>query len=132
MFSLVGSRERGTLHTLCLLLPQVMNGTGPRRQFIPKAARLSSRAAFGCWGTPRGEMNSRRSFDHLVGAGEQRRWHGEAERLGSLKIDHQLVFGRRLHRKVGRLLALEDAINVGGRAPEVIDLISAVGDQTAA
>jgi len=31
-------------------------------------------------------------FDYLVGAGEQRRWHGEAERLGSVEINHQLDF----------------------------------------
>jgi hypothetical protein len=37
-------------------------------------------------------------FDDLVGAGEQRRGHVEAERLGGLEIDHQLVFHRRLHR----------------------------------
>src|SRR6476620_9287591 len=37
---------------------------------------------------------------------EHGRWHGEAERLGCLEIDHQLVLGRRLHWKVGRLLAL--------------------------
>jgi hypothetical protein len=35
------------------------------------------------------------SFDHLVGAGEQRRWHGEAERLGGLEIDNQFDFGGR-------------------------------------
>ena len=45
----------------------------------------------------------------------KRRRHGEAERLGGLEIDHQLVLGRSLDRQIGRLLALEDAIDVSGR-----------------
>ena len=49
------------------------------------------------------------------------RRHGEAERLGGLEVDHQLVLGRRLHRQIGRLLALEDAIDVAGRAPVLVD-----------
>ena len=36
------------------------------------------------------------SLDHLVGAGEQRLRHGEAERLGSFHIDYQLELGRLL------------------------------------
>ena len=69
-------------------------------------------------------MNWRRLFDHLVGAGKQRRRHGEAEGLGSLQVDDRLVLGRRLHRQVGRFFALEDAVDVAGGTPELVDGIS--------
>jgi hypothetical protein len=49
----------------------------------------------------------RRLFNHVVCAGDQRRWHVKAEHLRGLKVDDKLVFGRCLHRKVDRLLALE-------------------------
>src|SRR3954454_5743970 len=55
-------------------------------------------------------------FDHLVGAGQHGRWHVEAKRFGGLEVDHQLIFGRSLHRQVARFFAPEDAINVAGRA----------------
>jgi hypothetical protein len=70
-------------------------------------------------------------FDHLVGSREQLRGHGEAERLCGLEIDNEFVLGRRLHWKVRRLLALENAIDVSGRAAELIDPINPVGDQAA-
>ena len=56
----------------------------------------------------------------------------EAERLRGLEVDHQFVLGRRLHRQVGGLLALEDAIDVAGRAPVLVGRIRPVGDQAAA
>jgi hypothetical protein len=55
----------------------------------------------------------------------------DAERRRGLEIDHQLVLRRRLHRQVGRLLALENAIDVAGRPPVWIDRIRPVGDQAA-
>src|SRR5262249_15465101 len=57
---------------------------------------------------PRMVMNSRRFIDHLVGAGEQRRRHDEAERLGRRKIDHELEFGRKLYRQIAGLGAFQD------------------------
>ena len=40
----------------------------------------------------------------------------EAERLRGLEVDHQLELGRRLHRQVARLLALEDAVDIAEAA----------------
>src|SRR5439155_14848264 len=51
--------------------------------------------------------------------------------LGGLEIDHQLVFCRGLHGKVGSLFALEDAIDVAGGAAELIEEIHSIADETA-
>src|SRR5262249_40885811 len=59
-------------------------------------------------------------FDHFVGAGVQRWWDRETERLCCFAIDYELVLGRCLHRKVGRLLTLEDAINIPRRAADLL------------
>jgi hypothetical protein len=58
-----------------------------------------------------------RLFDHLVGAGEQRVRHGEAERFGGLEIDHQLELGRLLNGEVRWPLALEYPVNISCSAP---------------
>jgi hypothetical protein len=70
--------------------------------YAPIATKFCSAAK--CRDVPNSEVTA--LFDHLVGAGEQRRWHFEAKCLGGLKIDDKLVIGRRLHRQVGGLLAL--------------------------
>ena len=54
------------------------------------------------------------SLDHLIRGDKQRVGHGEAECLGGFEVEARFVFGRRLHRQIGRLLALEDAIDIAG------------------
>src|SRR6516164_6458562 len=63
----------------------------------------------------------RASFDHLVGAGEQRGRYIDAKRPGGLQIDDELELGRRLYWQVARLLTPEDTVDVAGRAPVEID-----------
>jgi hypothetical protein len=65
-------------------------------------------------------------FDHLVGAGKQRRGDIKAERLGGLDIDGQLELGRLLDRKVRRRGPLEDAINIRSRTANNVDRIGSV------
>src|SRR6266852_3939526 len=53
-----------------------------------------------------------RLFDHLVGEREQRRGHGEAERLGCPEVDHEFELGRLYDRQVCGCLALQDAADI--------------------
>jgi hypothetical protein len=68
-------------------------------------------------------------IDHLVGALLEMQWHVETERLGGLKVDHQLELDRGLDGKLARLRALENAIDIRRRAPKIIDLVISVGQQ---
>jgi hypothetical protein len=72
------------------------------------------------------------SFNDLVGAGEYGCWNVDAQRPGGLHVDHKLVFGRSLDRQVSRLFALEDAIDVAGRAPILVEKINTIRDQAPA
>jgi hypothetical protein len=51
-------------------------------------------------------------LDNLVGAGEERLRHGEAERVGCVQIDDQLEGRRLLDRHLGGLGAFEDLSRV--------------------
>ena len=66
--------------------------------------------------------SDRGSFDHLVGAGEDRWRDGDAELLGSLEIDDQLEGRRLLDRQIGRLGAVEDLSDVTAWRPVAVVL----------
>ena len=69
-------------------------------------------------------------FDHLVGAGTHRWRYGEAKRFSGLEIDHWFVLGWRLYWQVGRLLALEDPIDVASRAAKLVKEIRPIRNQS--
>src|SRR4249920_1661162 len=64
-----------------------------------------------------------RLLNDLISPREHRGRHIEPERLGGLEIDHQLVLDGGLHRKVGRLFALEYAIDVARPLDELSEVI---------
>jgi hypothetical protein len=64
--------------------------------------------------------HNRLLFDHLGCAQHDRWWYGKAKRVGGLAVHDHLEFGRELHRESARLLAAQNAIDIGGgTTPEV-------------
>src|SRR5215203_5463181 len=56
--------------------------------------------------------------------------HGEAKCLGCLEVDNQFIFGGVLHWQVRRLTAFEYTIDISSSAPELVDAIGPVRDQS--
>src|SRR5262245_56665579 len=72
-----------------------------------------------------------RLFDHLVGAGEQRRGDFDVEQSCSLEVDHQLEFGRLHNRQIGGLSALEDTSSIDTNLAIHVGNTSAIAHQPA-
>src|SRR6476659_3947973 len=69
------------------------------------------------------------SFDHLVGAGKQRRWDFEAQRPRGLEVDDQLELSWLHDRQIAGLLAPEYPIDIRRCVSEQIRDIHAIGSQ---
>src|SRR5262249_34042196 len=113
--------------------PAAMDRSAPKRHARLSAARQRPRPDAENFG---GEVSSEppsrlTSLDHLVGAGEQRCWHIQAERLRGLEVDGQLELGWRLYWEFRRLIASENTIDVVGCAPVRVNRIRPIGDQAA-
>src|SRR6267154_1584354 len=68
-------------------------------------------------------MSACPSLDHLVRAQQQRWRDGEAERLGSRRVDDQLERSRLSDRKVSGVRAFQDAVHISrGFASDVTQL----------
>ena len=70
-------------------------------------------------------------FNQHVGAKQERLRNAEANRLGSLEVDDQLVFRRLLYGQVGWFGALEDFVDIGSGALNHIVEVRAVAHETA-
>ena len=68
-------------------------------------------------------------FDYLVGTYEQRRWYGEAERLGGLEINDELEPRRLLNRKIGRAGAAQYLVHENRLMVRHLHLVGSVGKQ---
>src|SRR6516165_5492121 len=71
------------------------------------------------------------SFDHLVGACEQRRRDSDANRLGGCRVDDKLHLRRKLYWQIARLLAFQNLVYEIGGAAVVLVQIDTIADQAA-
>jgi hypothetical protein len=88
------SRHRGGLDSATDQISADQHGSGASNwvrlqqfRFTPKSRSHTQQTSLRSGWTPTSDIT--RLLDHLVGAGEQRRRDGEAERLGRPQVDEQ-------------------------------------------
>src|SRR5215831_17692885 len=69
-------------------------------------------------------------FDHLVGAGEQRWWHVEPERLAGFEVDYEIKLRRLLDGNICRVCPTENPIGELSSAAKKTREVRPVGHQT--
>src|SRR5262249_39314771 len=99
-----------------------------------RLARNSIRKRFGINGAPVSSTPVRsahgNSFDHLVGAGQERFGDRQPERLGGRQIDHEIELSRLLDRNVAWLCPAQNLVDVVGGTPEQGRPVCSIGHQT--
>src|SRR5262249_14375620 len=71
-----------------------------------------------------------RSIDHLVSIRKEGWWYVETKRFGGGQVDDQIKFGRLLDRKIARLRATKNLVDIVGGAPKHVRVVWSVGYKT--
>src|SRR5262249_43779043 len=72
---------------------------------------------------------TRKLFDYLVGAHQERLGHVQTNHLGGLEIDDKLEFGWLLNRQIRWFGALQNLVRVASPTPEQVRQAGAVRQQ---
>jgi hypothetical protein len=95
-------------------------------------SRCCARAATGhATALPSRAMNCRRFIDYLVGGGQQRFRHGQAERLGGLEVDDEFELTHLHDRQIGRFRSPKNASDVNSDLTITFGNIVTITDQAA-
>src|SRR5690242_19679069 len=70
------------------------------------------------------------SFDHLVGAQQERFGDRQPERLGGGQIEGEIELSRLLDRKIAWLRSAKNLVDIVGGAPVQVRLVWSIGRQT--